>query len=80
MSRASDVQIRMKRQTVDVPASAVDQVSLEVVGIGGTPELRMVDEAGGVWPVGSGGGSGNLDGGNAASTYGGTTAIDGGSA
>lgn len=81
MSRASDVQLRMKRQSVDVPASAAGQVSIEVVDVGADPELRMVDEAGVVWPVGSGGGgSGNLDGGSATSTYGGTTAVDGGSA
>lgn len=44
--------------------------------------LYMIDDAGTVTAVGAGGGggSGNLDGGDASSTYGGTTAIDGGSA
>lgn len=39
------------------------------------------DGANGVeWRAETGGGPGNLDGGNASSTYGGTTAIDGGNA
>jgi hypothetical protein len=78
MSRNADVQLRMKRQAADVPPSAVDQVSLEVVNVGPDPELRMVDEFGVAWPVGSGGGTGNLDGGGPSSTYGGTSPVDGG--
>lgn len=62
MSRAYDVFLRILRRTTDVPAAPVGQISLEVVDSGGDPELRMVDENGTVFPVGTtGGGTLELD-------------------
>jgi hypothetical protein len=62
VSRAYDVFLRILRRTTDVPAAPVGQVSLEVVDSGGDPELRMVDENGTVFPVGTtGGGTLELD-------------------
>lgn len=62
--RASDVQLRMKRQVADLLTAGDEQVAVYVFGLhaDGDPELRMVDQDGTVFAVGSsspgGGGSG----------------------
>lgn len=79
VDRIYDVLLRFWRSAADVPAAPVGQISLEVVGEIGEPELRMVDEDGVAWPVGSSSGSGNIDGGTPSSTYDTIDSVDGGS-